>query len=106
MNGKEFAKFLNRDGGCWHCGVDDETLIPHHRLNRGMGGSKVRDVPSNVIVICSAFNTVMESDPVAASLARSYGWKLRAGDDPLLVPVFGPGGWFFLDNKFNKTPKL
>ena len=43
MNKKRFQKYLDRDGGCVHCG-DVETAVPHHRLNRGMGGSKERDV--------------------------------------------------------------
>jgi hypothetical protein len=49
MTKKEFQKYLDRDGGCVHCG-DTETAVPNHRANRGMGGSRERDVPSNVIV--------------------------------------------------------
>lgn len=101
MNNKQFGKYVTRDGGCVHCG-ETETIAPHHRANRGMGGSKARDVPSNVIVICSVMNTAMESDAKIASLARDYGWKLRSHEEPLTTPVFyqTSGLWVLLNNQF------
>ena len=97
MTPKQFKKFLNRDGGCWHCG-DDTTAIPHHRVNRGMGGSKARDEPSNVIVMCSYVNGLMESDPIMAQMAREYGWKLESWQNPATVPVFNvtQNEWYFV----------
>jgi hypothetical protein len=97
MTPKQFRKFLDRDGGCWHCG-DAETAVPHHRVNRGMGGSKARDEASNVIVMCSRVNGLMESDPIVAEMAREFGWKLESWQNPVDVPIFEAtsGVWYFL----------
>jgi hypothetical protein len=101
MSPKEFLKYLRRDGGCIHCG-EMETIAPHHRANRGMGGSKARDVPSNIVVMCSAMNTAMESNADVAALARDYGWKLRSFESPADTPVFFQtrGEWFLLNDSF------
>ena len=101
MNGKQFQRYLDRDGGCVHCG-DVETAVPHHRLNRGMGGSKVRDVPSNIISMCSHFNGQMESNAVAAAYAVRNGWKLRSGDNPSTTPFWHARRrvWLILDNNY------
>jgi len=95
MTPKQFQKFLDRDGGCWHCG-DAETAVPHHRVNRGMGGSKARDEASNVIVMCSKINGLMESDPIVAQMAREFGWKLESWQIPATVPVYNAvsNKWF------------
>ena len=104
MTPKRFRRFLDRDNGCVHCGEYD-AVSPHHRANRGMGGSKERDVASNVIVVCSSLNSAMESDEKTADMARSYGWKLRPWQDPAHTPVYYAtlGSWFLLDNEYNKT---
>jgi hypothetical protein len=100
MNQKQFRKYLDRDDGCVHCGAT-EAVSPHHRLNRGMGGSKVRDVPSNIITVCSWLNSAMESDSTIAERARKMGWKLRAGDHPALEPVYHYSmQWRMLDDHF------
>jgi hypothetical protein len=66
-----------------------------------MGGSKVRDVPSNIIVICSWLNSAMESDSKVAAKAKELGWKLQAGDNPELEPVYHYSmQWRILDNVF------
>lgn len=106
MNQKQFRKYVDRDGGCVHCG---ESLVvsPHHRLNRGMGGSKVRDVPSNIITICSWLNNAMESDPEVAELARELGWKLRIGQDPKTESLYHfARGWLTLDDVFGFQMEL
>lgn len=104
MNGKQFRKYLDRDGGCVHCG-DPATSVPHHRKNRGMGGSKLRDVPSNIVAICALLNGEMESNPHAATAARANGWKLESWQDPATTPVWYPtkGGWFVLGDDFTLT---
>lgn len=101
MTPKQFSKFLKRDKGCVHCG-ETETVSPHHRLNRGMGGSKERDKPANIIVLCSWLNNALESDSRLAAEARDYGWKLRAGEDPLTTPYYHypSGEWRINDNLF------
>jgi len=103
MKPKDFDKFLNRDFGCIHCGAVD-AVSPHHRLNRGMGGSKLRNNPANIIVICSSLNSELESDAELAQLARRLGWKLSPGQDPLEVAVWFPKykSWYRLDDDFNR----
>lgn len=105
MNPKQFQKYLDRDSYCLHCGAT-EAIAPHHRANRGMGGSKARDVPSNVVVICSQFNGEMESNYAASATARLNGWKLSAWHDPLTQPVYDAvkATWFMLDDDYNRKP--
>jgi hypothetical protein len=103
MNKKEFQKYLDRDTACPHCGTTGPELVPQHRANRGMGGSKVRDRPSNIIVICSFANGLMESSPHFAALAKSKGWKLLAHEDPLETPACLWDGWHYLDDNFGRT---
>jgi hypothetical protein len=100
---KEFGKYLARDGGCLHCG-ETEALSPNHRANRGMGGSKARDVPSNIIVLCSAMNGAIESNHKAAAQAKRYGWKLDSWQDPMATSVYDTQTqeWYLLDNQFGR----
>ena len=95
MSPKQFQKFLDRDKMCWHCGAA-EDLIPHHRANRGMGGSKARHEPSNIVTMCSVVNGLMESDPVVAQMAREFGWKLESWQKPIEVAIYNAylGKWF------------
>lgn len=103
---KEFAKYLARDGHCYHCGIADDTLVPQHRRNRGLGGSKMRSNASNIVVVCSLSNGAFEASDRASKAAQRYGWKLRAGQDPTTTPVFDAfeGVWYLLDDDFNRTP--
>lgn len=103
MNHKRFRRFTDRDAGCVHCG-ELEAVAPHHRRNRGMGGSKELDQPANIVVLCSVVNGLLESDAAWAERAREYGWKLRAGQLPEETPVWYPirGAWFLLDDEFGK----
>lgn len=104
MNGKQFARYVFRDGGCVHCGATD-AIVPHHRANRGMGGSKLRDVPSNIITMCHDMNNRMESDSKAAELAREMGWKLSTSADPASRQFWhaARGEWLLIDDDFNST---
>lgn len=103
MDGKRFRKYLDRDGGCIHCG-ETEAVAPHHRRNRGMGGSKLLDAPSNIVVICSVINGLLESDTYWARKGRDWGWKLTAGQDPATTPVWVPveGAWFTFDDNYKR----
>lgn len=107
MTPKQFARYLERDGGCYHCG-DVETAIPQHRVNRGMGGSKKRDHPANIIVLCSLVNGLIESNAEWATKARTFGWKLSPWDDPAWVPVFDAveNKWWLLDDGFDRDPLI
>ena len=64
-----------RDPHCWHCGLE-EDLVPHHRINRGMGGSKLLDTLDNLMLVCGLYNGAMESDLLVARDARGWGHKL------------------------------
>lgn len=101
MTRKQFQRYLDRDKGCVHCG-DVETAVPHHRANRGMGGSKVRDVPSNIIAICAHFNGLMESDSVSAAYAKRKGWKLESWESPAETPVYNSNlrAWVLIDDSY------
>ena len=104
MNLRQFRPYLERDLYCPHC-AETEDLVPHHRKNRGAGGSKLPDRPSNILVVCSTYNMLMESDAKVAELARLWGHKLRRGDDPALVPVFErmTSSWWLLDDEFRRV---
>jgi len=102
---KQFRLYLDRDKHCLHCGTTDDTLVPQHRANRGMGGSKTRgEDPANVIVLCSEINTKLESDSRCAALGRSYGWKLNSWSNPASCPVYDAytGVWWVLDSDYGK----
>lgn len=103
MNAKEFAKYLRRDGGCVHCGSPD--AVPHHRGNRGFGGFKKADRPSNIIAMCAEANGLMESDAAFAILARRFGWKVSKFANPETEPVWYPaeGRWFYLDDFYERA---
>lgn len=101
LSRKDFARLVERDRYCLHCGAT-EALSPNHRANRGMGGSKAFDAPSNLVLLCSLFNGLIESDARAAALARKFGWKLSKYDDFRAKPVFDrvAGEWRLLDDHF------
>lgn len=105
MTPKQFQKYLDRDGGCLHCG-QTEAVAPNHRANRGMGGSRVRDVPSNIIVLCSWMNGLIESSATHAHHARMAGWKLFSHEEPASTPVWDGlrSEWVLLSDDFSKTP--
>ena len=82
------AALTERDGHrCAWCGTDDETLVPHHRANRGMGGRKSLDRLSNLIWLCSQENGSLESEPEMAVFARMKGIKISSHDEPSHVPI-------------------
>ena len=106
MTPRDFERFLDRDKGrCWHCGTT-ETLVPHHRANRGHGGSKgKRAAAANIIVMCAAFNSAMDSNSIAAAEARRYGWKLSTFAEPEAEAIFSKpeGRWYLLTNEFGRS---
>lgn len=104
MNAKQFQRYLDRDKGCVHCG-DVETAVPHHRINRGMGGSKSRDVPSNIIAMCSYMNGQMESNSISAGYAKRKGWKLESWEKPDETPLYNAnlGEWVMLNDSYGIT---
>lgn len=84
---KKLVKLLQaRDQHCPHCGAT-EDLVPHHRKNRAMGGSKLLDRIDNLMLVCPIYNGLMESDCRVASSARGWGHKLAQWED-FDKPVF------------------
>lgn len=104
MNQKQFQKLLDRDQACLHCG-ETERVSPNHRANRGMGGSKLLDRPSNLMILCSEMNSLIESNHFMADLAKHYGWKLERWQVPEETPIFDTRlwEWFLLDNDYNRV---
>jgi hypothetical protein len=102
MKNSDLKKLRDRDQWCWHCGTE-ATLVPHHRANRGHGGSKALDTLRNVILVCAQFNSEMESDAAVASWARDLGLKLSRYASPTAA-VFDNWAkkWYLLDEKGNK----
>lgn len=103
MKPKEFARLVARDGHCLHCG-ETEAIAPNHRANRGMGGKNAKaEVPSNLVVLCSIVNGLLESSSTWATLGKQYGWKLSSWQDPLTEPVFDTlsGEWRLLSDDFS-----
>lgn len=69
-----------------------------------MGGKNSQaNKPSNLMILCSLANGLIESDNQLAEKARSYGWKLRAGQDPANTPVYFDGVWYLLNDNYGKT---
>lgn len=112
MKRSDWLKLLARDSfKCLHCGLDDDTLVPQHRINRQMGGAGIaskRNRSSNLIVLCHNFNSLIESDANAAQEARARGWKLQSWQDPLFEPVWDSvhSMWLSLDDQFGSVALL
>ncbi len=91
---------LQRDQMCVpHAGSCGGELVVHHRVNRGMGGSKRANTVPNGLTVCATWNTAVESDAVLAERARTMGWKVRRhGPPPGEVPVWVPwlSAWVLL----------
>jgi hypothetical protein len=68
-----------------------------------MGGSKLLDKPSNIVVMCSSANGWLESNAAFAQMGRDYGWKLTHGQEPETTPIWIVDGWYLIDNEFGKT---
>lgn len=79
LSNKLMNSLRARDSHCWHCGAT-EGLVPHHRRNRGIGGSKNLDRLDNLMLVCGIYNGLMESDADIAQQARKFGHKLGQWD--------------------------
>lgn len=107
MTAKQFQPYLDRDDAhCYSCGTT-EGLVPQHRINRGAGGRKSLDIPSNILTFCGICNGDLEADADRAQRAREYGWKLSDGEQPYLLvrPVYDRWAqqWFWLDDAHHRT---
>lgn len=78
------------------------ALDPCHRIGEGLGGrhgeaAEVNDRLSNLLAGCRACHDWTHRNPEAA---RSEGWMLRNGDDPLRERVnYRRLGWRWLDDE-------
>jgi hypothetical protein len=83
----------------------EDTFVPQHRINRGMGGSKALDRPANILVMCAHLNGLIESSAAAAASAREFGWKLERWMSPEDTPFYDnhTGHWYLIDNEFGRT---
>jgi hypothetical protein len=102
---KDFQRLLDRDQGyCLHCGTT-EALAPNHRSNRGMGGSKLADVPSNLVLICSMLNGQLEADERYYQQGLQYGWKVSKWADWRTIPVYDAmtGVWYLLNDDWTRN---
>jgi hypothetical protein len=62
-----------------------------------MGGSKLLDLPENLLMVCARWNGEMESNATAGASARGWGHKLSVWES-LELPVFDVAAfrWYFL----------
>ena len=107
MKAADLKKLRTRDKDqCWHCGTDEQLTV-QHRANRGMGGSKLRDNPANLILLCWFVNFEMEASSAKAEIAKRYGWKLLQTDNPSEVPVWHEPTqrWVLLSNDWGYKVK-
>ena len=94
----------HRDGAC-----DTATLVPHHRQNRGMGGSPNGNSPSNLVWLCAEVNGLLESDAAVARVGLRRGVKVprNARYSAALVPIdHAVHGWCTLTDEGAVVPVL
>jgi hypothetical protein len=98
-------QITDRDGhvSFW-TGDDVPELVPQHRQG-GMGGSKRKHRPSNVVWLESLLNGHIESDPELQAEAVRRGIKVSQHADPEKVPIMSAdGSWWLLTDDGEKTP--
>jgi hypothetical protein len=80
------SKLITRDGAhCPHCGTQ-EALTIQHRGVAGMGSRRSAQRPSNVVLLCWAYNVAIEQDAALSAEALAAGWKISTHADPSKVP--------------------
>lgn len=97
-----YRKLFARDESCvWHgIDCDQETLVPQHRAGKGGGGYKPADRLANVVLLCSGYNGLIETDAVLAQDARELGIKISKFSDPSVEPILhAQHGWVRLDDE-------
>jgi len=77
-----------RDGHrCAWSGQDTDTLVPHHRANRGSGGYKAGDGIANLVWLDAHINGEIESVSEMAEIARGRGIKISKFSTPAEQPI-------------------
>lgn len=101
------AVYKRDHGRCLHCGSTEVTI--QHRKNVGHGGAK-KDSPlhqhQNLILLCGAYNALIETDAREAERARFYGWKARSLLEALEQQVYdvGTDEWYQLLADGSRVP--
>lgn len=105
---------LARDGTtCQCCGVDVTYKLAsiQHRIPRGMGGSRLVNIPSNGVLVCGSATTPdschnwMEHEDRPAAVQMGYLIPKLAHLHPSRVPLYTkPHGWVLLDDFGNRVP--
>jgi 5-methylcytosine-specific restriction endonuclease McrA len=95
--------FARDNHRCPHCG-ETEAIGLQHRISKGMGGSKLLDVPSNLLTFCNVGNAALEADASAATYGRMNGWKLSRWQEPEGEVFYDvtDGAWHLLDNTYGR----
>lgn len=106
MNKRDFQKLKNRDETCVATGQETDRLIPNHRIDRGMGGSKLLDNPENLVLMDSIINGLITHDKDWERKAFKYGWSLESWQDPATEPFYHIGlhQWVQPDGDWNLLP--
>jgi hypothetical protein len=70
-----------------------------------MGGSKLADVPSNLVLICSMLNGQLEADERYYQQGLQYGWKVSKWADWRTIPVYDAmtGVWYLLNDDWTRN---
>lgn len=104
---------LARDGTtCQCCGIDVTYKLAsiQHRIPRGMGGSRLVNIPSNGVLVCGSATTPsschnwMEHEDRAHAEAIGFLIPKLSGVHPSTVPILLPDGWHLLDDSGNRVP--
>lgn len=88
---------------CAMCGAHSSarTLTTHHRIGRGMGGSRnpALNLPANLLTLCGSGTTGCHGWVTAHPRdAYELGLAVKRDRDPLEVPLFTWRGWGYLTN--------
>jgi hypothetical protein len=107
---------LARDGTtCQFCGEDVTNKLAsiQHRIPRGMGGSRLVNIPSNGVLVCGSATTPgschlwMEEVDRPAAQAMGYLIPKLSRVHPSRVPLYTqPHGWVLLDDCGNRVPYI
>lgn len=73
---------------CAICGL--MATVANHRANRGHGGYKAANRPSNGCALCWTCNGLIEDDTPQRKLAILRGVKIHRDDNPEDVPYLSP----------------
>lgn len=107
---------LARDGTtCQCCGADVTLKLAsiQHRIPRGMGGSRLVNIPSNGVLVCGSATTPgschnwMEHEARASAEQIGFLIPKLSGIHPSTVPLLtDPHGWVLLDDQGGRTPYI